>query len=661
MAKMKDLLVVIGLDGKSLNKLNKDLRSVKGRFRNNLSEIQAMTQNAGRSLTMGLSAPLAGIGAAAVKSAIDLEKLETSFISLTGGAEQAANMMANLNDFTAKTPFQIEGVANAARQLIASGTGVDQVNNQLQFLGDIAATSGSEIQDIAAIFAKVNAKGKVELENLNQLAERGIPIFEALADATGLPANKLGAGAVPVKQFNQVLAGFAKEGGFAAGAMERLSETAAGKFSTALDNLKLAGAELAQTLMPTIKEIIGSVTRAAQRFTSLNESQKNTLLIVGAIAAAAGPLLLTVSALIKMRIAMASLNVVMAANPIGAVAVAVTLLIGSLEALKSMTKTTREETDTFIESTKELEKQQALLALNTKRRALETELASIRQAKAVSEAAASVGSLGDKFDKQISRRNVTRFDRQIQDLSDSILVLKKQAAEVEFGGIVISGDGDDGGASDADAAIQTETVRNVERLQQAHGRTAQAVKNHALENRGLRGSYDQLQQSLEPVIGRFRELGMFVKDQLPNFFMNAFEALRQGTKSFGEFMLQTLERLLIKAAALVATFAVLSILMGGATGVAELTGGKAGLKFFLGAGMGIPQMAEGGLFTGASLAMVGEGPGTSSINPEVVAPLDKLRNMIGGGNVNVTGTIRGRDLLLSEERSAYSRRRRFGN
>lgn len=106
MAKLNDLLVVIGLDGKSLNKLNKDLRGVKARFRNNLSEIQAMTQNAGRSLTMGLSAPLAGIGAAAVKSAIDLEKLETSFISLTGGAEQAANMMANLNDFTAKTPFK---------------------------------------------------------------------------------------------------------------------------------------------------------------------------------------------------------------------------------------------------------------------------------------------------------------------------------------------------------------------------------------------------------------------------------------------------------------------------------------------------------------------------------------------------------------------------
>jgi tape measure domain-containing protein len=715
MAKMQDLLVVIGLDGKSLNKLNKDLRGVKARFRNNLSEIQAMTQNAGRSLTMGLSAPLAGIGAAAVKSAIDLEKLETSFISLTGGAEQAANMMANLNDFTAKTPFQIEGVANAARQLIASGTGVDQVNNQLQFLGDIAATSGSEIQDIAAIFAKVNAKGKVELENLNQLAERGIPIFEALADATGLPANKLGAGAVPVKQFNQVLAGFAKEGGFAAGAMERLSETAAGKFSTALDNLKLAGAELAQTLMPTIKEIIGSVTRAAQRFTSLNESQKNTLLIVGSIAAAAGPLLLTVSALIKMRIAMASLNVVMAANPIGAVAVAVTLLIGSLEALKSMTKTTREETDTFIESTKELEKQQALLALNTKRRALETELASIRQAKAVSEAAASVGSLGDKFDKQIARRNVTRFDRQIQDLSDSILVLKKQAAEVEFGGIVISGAGgagedSSGGSKSRNAFKQTRKERErLENLTRQYIYTAKA-EQEALEGvtrhyRELTGVLEDIEIDPEEIFEEFDESFFKLGRRLVRTRERAIEAaagIKQAFtdtansiavsvgvgigealvradnafRSMGNTVLMTLASLAVQVGqmaigiglavkgikkALLSLSPVAAIAAGIAL-VALGSAAKAAMQNSINArAEAVPQMAEGGLFSGASLAMVGEGPGTSSINPEVVAPLDKLRNMMGGGNVNVTGTIRGRDLLLSEERSAYSRRRRFGN
>ncbi len=55
--------------------------------------------------------------------------------------------------------------------------------------------------------------------------------------------------------------------------------------------------------------------------------------------------------------------------------------------------------------------------------------------------------------------------------------------------------------------------------------------------------------------------------------------------------------------------------------------------------------------------MVGEGPGTSMINPEVVAPLDKLQQMMGGGNVVVTGMIRGNDILLSNERSLLDRNR----
>lgn len=45
-----------------------------------------------------------------------------------------------------------------------------------------------------------------------------------------------------------------------------------------------------------------------------------------------------------------------------------------------------------------------------------------------------------------------------------------------------------------------------------------------------------------------------------------------------------------------------------------------------------PKLAQGGLATGATLAMVGEGPRTSASNPEVIAPLDKLRDIIGSDN-----------------------------
>jgi SLT domain-containing protein len=71
--------------------------------------------------------------------------------------------------------------------------------------------------------------------------------------------------------------------------------------------------------------------------------------------------------------------------------------------------------------------------------------------------------------------------------------------------------------------------------------------------------------------------------------------------------------------------------------------------------MGIPMMAEGGIVTGPTLAMVGEGGG-----PEAVIPLDRLNSFIGGGNINVTGRIQGQDILLSQERASRTRSRYRG-
>ena len=93
--------------------------------------------------------------------------------------------------------------------------------------------------------------------------------------------------------------------------------------------------------------------------------------------------------------------------------------------------------------------------------------------------------------------------------------------------------------------------------------------------------------------------------------------------------------------------------------VAGLAGGLAKTAF----NSLIPAFADGGLVTGATMGMVGEGPGTSMSNPEVIAPLDKLKLMIGesgGGNVQVFGTIKGSDILLSSDRAKNNRNRTRG-
>lgn len=61
------------------------------------------------------------------------------------------------------------------------------------------------------------------------------------------------------------------------------------------------------------------------------------------------------------------------------------------------------------------------------------------------------------------------------------------------------------------------------------------------------------------------------------------------------------------------------------------------------------KFANGGIISGPTLGLMGEYPGASS-NPEVVAPLDKLKDMMGGGNGG-TFVLRGQDLLLSVNRA----------
>jgi len=640
MAKLNDLIVTIGAKTGQFDK-------ALGQSMSKLRVLGRNTKRIGRDLSRSLTVPLAGVGLAAIKSAADLEALETSFISLTGGAEQAAAMMKNLNEFTAKTPFQIEAVAKSARQLIASGTGIEDVNTQLQFLGDIAATSGSSIDEIAAIFAKVNAKGKVELENLNQLAERGIPIFTALADATGLPADKLGAGRVSVEEFNTVLKSFAEEGGFAAGAMERLSETAAGKFSTALDNLKLAGAELAEDLLPVVKDMIDGFTSFLQRIQAMTPESKKLALQIAAVAAAIGPLLVIVpqfiSGLQLARTAFLALNVAMMANPFAIVATGIGLVVGGLILMNSKTEDAVTAIDKLAEANKDLSLEEQKRNIES---AIDNQQKLVDLLKAEKDAKDKIAEkFGGKAIKEQKEANAAyeAANEQLQKMQGMLAGVEQKFAD----------------EASAALAAATATEQAMQRVQASYMTAMEPLTVQVIDD-GVEPKLQKLKEGVTEFAQGLNEFEQSVASfafSLQSAFQGVFSSMIEGTFNFRETMISTLKQIAVQAAALTAVFLVLAALTGGATGVAEITGAKAGLKYFLAGGFGLPMMADGGLFTGASLAMVGEGAGTSNINPEVVAPLDKLQSMMGGQQVQVTGRISGRDILLTSERNALDRNR----
>ena len=554
MAKLKDLKVTIGLSKRGLTKLNADLRRTKSNFRRNFGEIAQMAKRAAAVIATTL---VAGV-TALVKAGADMEKLEVGFRSITGGAKEAAKMVSQLNEFAAGTPFQLDNISRAARQLLAVGVAESDLTRELRMLGDIAAASGNQIEDIAAIFAKVQAKGKVELENLNQLAERGIPIFDKLREVTGDANMEFGAGAVSVQEFNDALKGMVEQGGFASDSMQELSRTTHGLATTLMDNLGIA------------------LSQAADRSGLMDHiNMKLTL----AIAAVQGTIKTTAADVDLLKDAFSD-------------------LMG--KALKPTTSNIDELEDGFI--------------------GLEAGLK-----KAISKA-------------QQGSKEYSALNAMLEEV---------QRTTVRLNQAVLAGL--PAGAPPPAAPAAPTRPQDMASAMAISASSIQRSLNDKVLQPLLDISY-VLDDIATQKVRQMEKAQMQMAMTLSSTFQNVFSTLLSGTQSFGDIMKRILQDLLVKLVSMVAAFAAISVLTGG-------TKGAAGLGAFMKAGMGIPQMAQGGLFTGASLAMVGEGPGTSMINPEVVAPLNKLQQMMGGGNVTVTGRLDGRDILISSERAGFDRNR----
>jgi hypothetical protein len=138
-------------------------------------------------------------------------------------------------------------------------------------------------------------------------------------------------------------------------------------------------------------------------------------------------------------------------------------------------------------------------------------------------------------------------------------------------------------------------------------------------------------------------------DVMFNAMMDAANSQEGFFSSFVENMKKAIKQLLIQLAVMTA----INILLGGK--------GMTLSKAFSAAKTSILGLQSGGLVTGPTMALVGEGAGTNASNPEVVAPLDKLKGMINGGSgsqqIEVFGRISGNDIFISNQRGALGRLR----
>ncbi len=172
-------------------------------------------------------------------NAADIETQRKSLEVLTGSLSKTNEIIKELQDFGAVTPFKSSELIEQTKRLKAFGFETNELVDTTKRLADVAGATGADLQGIATAFGQIRAKGKLQQEENLQLLERGVDITTELKNITGLQGEafekaqrqgKIGADLV-----NQALINLTNEGGaFFKGASSQAT-TLNGKLSTLID------------------------------------------------------------------------------------------------------------------------------------------------------------------------------------------------------------------------------------------------------------------------------------------------------------------------------------------------------------------------------------------------------------------------------------------
>lgn len=169
----------------------------------------------------------------------EFQQLEVAFNTMLGSKEQANTLMSQLVYTAAKTPFDLQGVANGAKQLLAYGTAAEDVNETLIRLGDIASGLSIPLNDLVWLYGTTMTQGRLFTQDLRQFMGRGIPLADELAKQFGVTKDKVGelvtAGKVGFPEVQKAIEAMTDKGGKFGGLMEEQSKTITGQISNIED------------------------------------------------------------------------------------------------------------------------------------------------------------------------------------------------------------------------------------------------------------------------------------------------------------------------------------------------------------------------------------------------------------------------------------------
>lgn len=440
--------------GADISDFQKKMRQVNRDFAGIIQASEGM-RDVGQSLSAYVTAPLTLLAGISLKSSANLEQLKNGLVSTTGSAKEAEKQFKRLNTIAKLPGLGLEQAVKASISLQSAGFSAEEAERNIKAFGNALAAAGrgsADLDGVTLALGQIISKGVISAEELNQLAERVPQIRKAMEAAFGtgdpMKLQKMG---IDTKAF---VAGVVTE-------LEKIKPVAGGlanSFENFSDSSKIAFAKLGDAINKTF-DVSGVLTTFADKLSGLAESFENlsptaqkTIVVIGALAAAIGPLLVAVGTL---GAALPALSVGFAAmlGPVGLITAALAAATAGLVYFIATSKSMKElNMEAIAKSTQDYLKivgepksiqefSEAQAYLNDKINQFEVGLSKAeKKLKALKKQQADAGIInlgGFQLGKDIEKQQliVNAFKREIQGVNGALVQVKEQQAAFGKGAV----------------------------------------------------------------------------------------------------------------------------------------------------------------------------------------------------------------------------------
>nr|DAS58398.1 MAG TPA: tail tape measure protein [Caudoviricetes sp.] len=203
------------------------------------------------------------------------QQLEIAFGTMLKSKEKANELMAQMTDLAAKTPFGLQEVSEGAKRLLAFQVPAEEVTETLRRMGDVAAGLGVPMGQLIHVYGQVKAQGKLMTNDLYQFMNAGIPIIAELSKVVGKSETEIkdmvSAGKIGFAEVQAVIKGMTDEGGLFYNLMAEQSKTLSGQLSNLEDNFANVLNEIGKATEGIASGAISSVAFLVENYQTLGK------------------------------------------------------------------------------------------------------------------------------------------------------------------------------------------------------------------------------------------------------------------------------------------------------------------------------------------------------------------------------------------------------